>query len=147
MMARRLPAPDMSSVLRSRVAVSRRSGVLLVGDLLAIGVFVLAGEIRHQGTLASGALTFAEFAAGWLIGALVVGAYAEHAVDTRGRAAGIALAGWLLGGSAGQLIRAVVEPGFYVFPSFYAVTLGVGGVLLVAWRLLATELLSRSEPP
>jgi hypothetical protein len=132
---------SVTALLGSRVRVSRTSGILLAGDLLAIGLFVVAGEIRHGRPPAAGALTFAEFAAGWLLAAVLVGAYADDAVSSLPRAAALASGGWLLGASFGQLIRAIVEPGFYVAPTFFLVTLGVGGVLLVGWRLLARAVL------
>ena len=132
--------PAMSRLAR-RVEISGRSGVLLVGDLAAIGLFVLLGEIRHGGTLRSGAFTYAEFGAGWVIAAVAVGAYAGDALSSRGRAVALAGGGWVLGALLGQVIRSYVKPGFYVAPTFLAVTIGVGGVLLVGWRLLAAELL------
>jgi hypothetical protein len=136
-----MQARNAGTVLGSRIHVSRTSGMLLLGDLLAIGAFVVAGEIRHGQPVAAGALTFAEFAAGWFLAAVVVGAYAANATASLRRTVLLAGGGWLLGASIGQLIRAVLEPGFYVAPTFYLVALGVGGVLLVGWRLLARALL------
>jgi hypothetical protein len=142
----RATVPDMTArspepVLGSRIHLSRSSGILLAGDLFAIGVFVVAGEIQHGRPPAAGVPTFLEFAAGWLLAAVVVGAYGSTPVPSAGRATLVAAGGWLLGASLGQLIRALVEPGFRVSPTFYLVTLGVGGVLLVGWRLLAWALL------
>jgi len=138
------PVPDMTvrnAATPARVDVSRTSGILLLGDLLAIGLFVLIGEIHHAGALSnvavvSGALTFAEFAAGWLVAGLAVGAYAADALSSWHRAAVTTGGGWLLGASLGQVIRAVVEWG-PVFPTFVLVTLGVGGAFLLGWRLVA----------
>ncbi|MFB6227332.1 MAG: DUF3054 domain-containing protein [Halobacteriales archaeon] len=132
-----MTARSARPILRSRVDVSRVSGILLAGDLLAIGLFVVAGEIRHGRPPATGTLTFLEFATGWLLAAVAAGAYRRDAVSSPGRTVLVAGGGWLLGASLGQLIRAVVEPGFYVAQTFFLVTLGVGGVLLVGWRLLA----------
>jgi hypothetical protein len=134
-----MTARNATSILGSRIHVSRTSVTLLVGDLLAIGLFVAAGELQHDRPLAAGVPTFAEFAAGWLLAAVVVGAYASDAVGSPFRAALIGGAGWLLGASLGQLIRAIARPGFYIAPTFYLVTLGVGGVLVVGWRLLASS--------
>jgi len=133
------PAPGMFTALASRVDVSRTSGVLLAGDLSAIALFVLAGELRHDRPLAAGAGTFAEFAAGWLLAAIVVGAYAADAIAPPRRGALIAAVGWLLGATLGQLIR--LAAGHRFFWSFFLVTLGVGGALLVGWRLAAGALL------
>jgi hypothetical protein len=127
-------------ILGSRIHLSRGSGILFAGDLLAIGVFVVAGELQHGRPPAAGVVTFLEFAAGWLIAAVVVGAYGPTPLSSPGRTTLVAATGWLLGASVGQLIRALVEPGFRVSPTFYLVTLGVGGVLLVGWRLLAWAL-------
>ena len=136
-----MTARSARPILRSRVDASLVSGVLLVGDLLAIGVFVLAGEIQHGRPPAAGTLTFLEFATGWLLGAVAVGAYGPTPVSSPGRAALLAGGGWLLGASLGQLIRAVIEPGFRVAPTFFLVSLAVGGALLVGWRLVARVLL------
>jgi hypothetical protein len=136
-----MTARSARPILRSRVDLSRRSGILLVGDLLAIGIFVVAGELQHGRPPAAGALTFAEFATGWLLAAVAVGAYRGDAVSSLTRTTLVAGGGWLLGASLGQVIRAVVEPGFFISPVFYSVTLGVGGVLLLGWRLLARKLL------
>jgi hypothetical protein len=142
----RATGPDMTGrspeqTLGSRIHSSRSSGILLAGDLLAIGVFVVAGEIQHGRPPAAGVPTFLEFAAGWLIAAVAVGAYGTTPISSPGRATLLAGGGWLLGASIGHLIRALVEPGFRVSPTFYLVTLGVGCVLLVGWRLLAWALL------
>jgi hypothetical protein len=129
------------SLLGSRIHVSRTSAILLAGDLVAIGLFVAAGEIQHGRAIAQGAPTFAQFAAGWLLAAVVVGAYAADAVSSLSRTVALAGGGWLLGASIGQLIRAIIGRGFFVLPAFYLVTLGVGGALLIGWRLLARALL------
>jgi hypothetical protein len=144
-MSVRITVPDMTtgnatSFLGSRVDASRTSGILLVGDLLAIAMFVAAGEIQHGRPATAGGLTFLEFAGGWLLAAVVVGAYATDAVSSPGRTVLIAGGGWLLGASLGVVIRVIVEPGFSVFPTFYLVALGVGGALIVGWRLLALVL-------
>lgn len=136
-----MTARSARPILRSRVDVSRVSGILFCGDLLAIGLFVVAGEIHHGRPPGAGTLTVLEFATGWLLAAIAVGAYRRDAVSSPGRTALLAGGGWLLGASLGQLIRATVEPGFYVAQTFFFVTLGVGGVLLVGWRLLAWMML------
>lgn len=136
-----MAARRMQPILRSRIDVSRVSGILLAGDLLAIGVFVAAGEIQHGRPITAGGLTFLEFAAGWLLAAVAVGAYRRDAVSTAARSALFAGGGWLLGASLGQLLRAVIEPGFYIAPTFYLVALGAGGILLLGWRFLAWAIL------
>ncbi len=136
-----MTARSVRPTLRSRIDISRRSGILLGGDLLAVGVFVVAGELQHGRPPAAGTLTFLQFAAGWLLAAVAVGAYRHDAVSSLGRSALVAGGGWLLGASLGQLIRATIEPGFSVSPTFYAVTLGVGGAFLIGWRLFAGKLL------
>jgi hypothetical protein len=125
--------------------LSARTGVLLAGDLVAIGLFVLVGELRHGGTLAAGATTYAQFVAGWLVAAIVVGAYGTGAVASVGRAAGLGLLGWILGAVLGAIIRAALRPGFFIAPTFVGVTIGAGGVLLVAWRLLAAARLDGGD--
>lgn len=127
----------MAGLWEGHFDLSAHTGLLLTGDLIAIGLFVVVGELRHGGTLAAGAATYTQFVAGWLVAATVVGAYGTGAFGSPLRAAGLPLLGWTAGAILGAFIRAVVRSGFFISPTFLGVTIGAGGVLLVAWRLLA----------
>jgi len=123
-----------------RIEISPRTGVLLAGDLLAIGLFVAAGELQHGRSVLAGSRTFIEFVVGWLLVGTLLGAYGPQGRSSRVRAVTFALLGWTGGVAIAQCLRALRETGFYVAPTFVAVSLAVGGLLLSAWRLLATEI-------
>ncbi len=125
-----------------RVQRSLQSVALAGGDLVAIAVFVAIGEVRHGGTLGAGVLTYTEFIAGWAIAGVLLGAYAPDAVRSRRRAAGIVLVAWTGAALLGQLIRAVLKPGFFVSPSFVGISIVFGGIILVTWRVLAVEIVN-----
>lgn len=123
-----------------RVAWSGRSFGLAVGDAVAILAFVVVGEIQHGGTMASGVTTYAQFLLGWAVAGPLLGAYAPDSLQTRPRAGAVVFLAWVGGALLGQAVRAVVKPGLYVSPAFVAVSIGFGGLALVAWRVVAISL-------
>lgn len=122
-----------------RVAWSRRSLGLAVGDAVAILAFVVVGEIQHGGTVASGVATYAQFLLGWAVAGPLLGTYAPDSLRTRSRAGAVVLLAWAGAALLGQAVRAVVKPGLYVSPTFVAVSIGFGGLALVAWRVIAVD--------
>lgn len=130
-----------------RIEVSGTSGVLLAGDVLAILAFVVAGEFRHYPTdvaLSRTPETFVPFLLGWLVVAPVAGAYAAG-IGRRPLTGGLTVGvTWVGAALLGHAIRATAffSGGFDL--TFVAVSLVVGGVLLVAWRVaLGYALLAR----
>lgn len=112
----------------------------LLGDLVAIALFVLAGEFEHAAPfsdLAYVADTAAPFYLGWLLVAPIAGAYAARARESYGNALLATAPAWLLADLAAMALRATT-----LFHGDAAVTLylvaGVVGLgLLSAWRLAA----------
>ncbi|WP_435197270.1 DUF3054 domain-containing protein [Natronomonas sp. EA1] len=111
-----------------------------VGDVLLIGLFVLLGEFQHYGVgmeaIARVPGTITPFLLGWLLVAILVGSYAADALaDPRTAAARIGLT-WIGAALVGQTLRATPQfPGKFAVP-FLVVSLLVGLVLLVPYRVL-----------
>ncbi|MFB6267167.1 MAG: DUF3054 domain-containing protein [Halodesulfurarchaeum sp.] len=120
----------------SRTAVRQ----LLPGDVLAILVFVLLGELSH-GLLpwvyplrvASTALTFL---AGWVIAAPVLWAYRETIRSSPIRAAGAGFIAWLGADLLAQLLRSTALVRGSAALSFFLVAAGVGGILIAGTRFV-----------
>jgi len=129
-----------STYLRSRVDARPLAGLLAVGDVLALLVFVVAGTVEHGGSpLANpGALaeTLAPFLLAWVVVALLGGLYTADAVVTARRALGWTVPAWVVAVLLGHALRATPVFSGGTAPAFVVVTLVVGGVLLVGWRVL-----------
>jgi len=137
--------------MRTRVEPSPTTAGLLVGDVIAIGIFVVAGEISHGiDPLAQAPVvldTFAPFLIGWLVVALPVGLYGASALASPKRAALLTLGAWAVADAIAQGLRE--SPLFHgnAALSFALVAFAVGGVLLTGWRVLLTLVLSRRRGP
>lgn len=127
-----------------RVDRSSTTIAVAVGDIVLIGLFVLAGELRHYtidfllanpGRILGTALPFY---IGWSIAALVLGAYGRAARETPTRAALIGGGAWIVAVLIGQGLRSTaVFPGDFAV-TFLLVSISVGLVLLVPWRVVLT---------
>ena len=128
-----------SAALRGRIDVSSISLGLAIGDAVLIGLFVVSGEISHgvdpitqTGVVIDTALPFY---IGWVIASLVLGAYSRVARETPKRAALTAVGAWIVAALIGQGLRATsLFHGEFAIP-FVLVSIGVGLVLLVPWRV------------
>ena len=127
--------------LGGRIVASRRYALLAAGDLVALLVFSAASAARHGGTVASAAQTAAEFGLGWLVVAVLVGAYGARALDGVPRAALLGAGAWAGGAVVGAVIRWAVEPYASLAPVFVLVAAGVGAVIFGVWRALAARFL------
>ncbi|MEF8775947.1 MAG: DUF3054 domain-containing protein [Haloarculaceae archaeon] len=136
---------SVRSLVDARVDRSRLVLGLGIGDLLAVGGFVVAGEIRHgiDPLVAPGYVgeTLALFLLGWATAALLGGLYTRDAVKSPRRVLSWTLPAWIM---ATLLVHAVMAlVGFHggTGLTFVAVTLGIGGVLVVGWRLVVSLVL------
>lgn len=129
-----------STYLQTRVDRRPLSGLLAVGDALALTAFVVAGTIQHGGQPLSdpGAVagTLAPFLLAWGVVGLLGGLYTADAVRSPRAALGWTVPAWVVAVLLGHTLRAtpVFEGGTSV--PFVLVTLAIGGVLVVGWRLL-----------
>lgn len=124
------------TLLAGRVARNRRTGWLLIGDLVVVGIFVGLGELRHGGDLEAWLVTLGEFGLAWLVVATLLGAYRSSALSSSSRAAGRTFLVWLLAAPLGVALRAALEPTATFSPVFLLVMLATGTVLLVPWRAI-----------
>lgn len=133
--------------VRSRVDPSTATALFLVGDLLAIAVFIVMGEISHEYPLLSVRVlgTYAQFVLGWLAVAIPVGVYATDYRHRLTRSTALVLGAWLGADVVAQGLRATpLFPGNAAL-TFATVAFLVGGVLLVAWRLTLALVTSRRQ--
>lgn len=127
--------------LAGRIEASRTVALLALGDLVALVVFAALGEYRHAGTVLATVETALQFGVGWLVVAVLAGAYGPRALDGWPRAAALGVGAWALGAVLGAVVRFVTEPGASLDPVFVLVTVGVGAVLFGVWRAVAARIL------
>ena len=128
--------------LGGRLVLDRTTGWLAAGDLVALLAFAAFGEATHGGTLAATVETALQFGVGWLVVALLVGAYGVRALDGLGRGVLLGAGGWALAAVVGAVVRVATEAGAGLSPIFLLVTAGVGAVIFGAWRAIAVVVLS-----
>lgn len=119
-------------------------GLLLLGDLVALYLFVLGGQLDHE--LLPGAnplwytLTRAlPFLAVWLATVWLLGTYRLPLVTGRQLfwSLGVgAVHAWVIAGPLGVLLRALLLGRATIPTLFLVTTLGFGTLFLLAWRLL-----------
>jgi len=138
---------DLRTYVAARVDPTPLSAGLAVGDVLAIGAFVVAGEIRHGTDPVANPLlvadTLAPFLLGWALAALLGGLYTTDALKNPRRVLSWTVPAWVLATLVGHGLRATELFHGGTTLGFIAVTLGLGGALVVGWRLLVAALLAR----
>ncbi|WP_276271464.1 DUF3054 domain-containing protein [Haloarcula litorea] len=136
---------SVSAIGRERVELSTRSAVLAAGDLVAILLFVGAGELQHgyNPVVDTGryAGTLAPFLVGWVLAATLVGAYRADVLSNPFRLVGLTVGGWVVAVVIAQALRATALFHGGAALTFALVSIGVGGVLLTLWRVVALLLL------
>jgi len=130
---------------RWRVDPEPSMAALAVGDVLAVLVFVVVGEITHDvdPIAQTGRVlgTLAPFLIGFAVVAMVGGLYTRDAIRSPKRAVSLIVPAWVGAVLIAQALRATA-----VFPGGAAVTFAivsivVGGSLLLAWRAVAAVVL------
>lgn len=110
---------------------------LAVGDLVAILGVLTYGMMRH-GTLMPerAAGVYAPFVIGWVVGSILIGAYAAGASESAKAAVPLGLRAWLVAAVIGFGLRwTPVFPGG-LDPIFVGITLVLTGVLIGGFRWL-----------
>ncbi len=115
-----------------------RIAVLLVGDVLALALFVLLGERDHAiadpQPVLRWLVTTAEFAVPWVMVAFILGAYAQGlSLKTF---IGRSVNAWFVAAPLGLLLRSFVNGEGVIISIFMVVAMCIGGCLLMAWRLI-----------
>lgn len=131
-----------SSWLNQRLDLSRWTALLAVGDFLAIGAFVAAGQAHHaSGNSLLSAM--APFLLGWFAVALIGGLYTHDVLLGPRRMLSWTIPAWVLGALIALGLRATdLFPG-NVIGLFPLVAMGFGGLLVVGWRTIAVVVFSR----
>ena len=110
--------------------------ILIAGDVLVLGLFVLLGERDHAISdpqpVLRWLITTAEFVLPWLIAAWALGAYRAD-LSTRAFL-GKTVTAWLIAAPLGALLRSFVNGSGAIASTFLVVTLCVGGIMLIAWH-------------
>lgn len=128
--------------------------VLLAGDIVALWLFVLVGQADHQTVDKANPLLGAlpnvvSLAAPWLVLAWLLRAYPRGSTPpTVAGFMGRSALAWVLAVPLGLVIRMLwLDRGGIPIP-FLVVTLAVGGMFLLGWRLIfwLVFLRSRREP-
>jgi hypothetical protein len=130
--------------VRARVDPSLATAGLFVGDLLAMGTFIVVGEISHGIDPVANPVyvagTFAPFLIGWLLFAIPTGVYsASGRADIKRAVAGTVLA-WTGAVIVAQALRATALFHGNAALTFAAVSLVVGGTFVLGWRAIAVFL-------
>lgn len=131
---------NAAASLRSRIGLSPTTAGIALIDIALIGVFVVVGELSHGISPIESPLrvldTFVPFLIGWLVASPLVGAYRPRAFRNAKAAAGVVGATWITAALVGQLLRSTaLFHGGLALP-FVIVSIVVGLVLLVPWRVL-----------
>lgn len=115
---------------------------LAVGDLLAILGVLTIGMVQHGSLFDQGGIdvahasgVYAPFVIGWLIGAVVIGAYSAGAGESAKAAIPLGLRAWVVAAVVGFALRATVFPGGLA-PIFVAIALLLTGALIAGFRWL-----------
>jgi len=131
---------NAAASLRSRLALSSTTAGIALVDIALIGVFVVVGELSHGISPVESpfrvADTFAPFLIGWVVASVLADAYGYRAFSNAKAAATVAGATWISAALLGQLLRGTALFHGNLSLPFVLVSIGVGLVLLVPWRVL-----------
>ena len=122
------------------------TAILIIGDLIVLYLFTMFGRMAHQQSLGFLAVseTAVPFVVGWLIAAVLVGAYKPEKLQTYSGAAQKAALAWVIGVPLGLVIRALILQRWFHW-SFVAITM-VGTLLFIlAWRMAFTFVLQKKR--
>lgn len=132
----------------SKLVSYAKLGLLAGGDVFCLLLFSAIGRFSH-GLPVLDADTFKTadpFIAGWLLSAYLLGGFGDDAKGRNGvgNAVITAAKSWVVGIPLGLAIRAATSGHIPPTP-FILVTMGSTGVLLTAWRALASQFLSTGQ--
>jgi hypothetical protein len=133
--------------LRTRVDPIPSSVGLALGDVAAIMAFIVAGEYQHNadplGNPELVVTAAAPFLLSWAVVAFFGGLYTRDAVASPRRAVSWAVPAWLVATLLSHALRSTSLFRGDTAVAFVLVTMAVGGVLVVGWRLAAAIALER----
>ncbi|MBI4675179.1 MAG: DUF3054 domain-containing protein [Chloroflexi bacterium] len=117
-----------------------RQLILAAGDIIALLLFVLAGQIDHQTVSADmplGGVILAglPFVMAWLVPAFLLGAFREDVANPRVMFTRSLIA-WFIALPLGIVLRALVLGREVIPVSFMLVAFGFGALFLLGWRMV-----------
>ena len=122
--------------------------ILILGDWLVLALFVLIGQLDHEmvgaNPLPRLLRTTAEIAVPWTILGLLLGAF-RYTADWRGFLGRFVVV-WLAAAPLALLLRAWMNGQASIIVIFMTITLGVGGGMLLVWRLAYWLIRRRGQP-
>jgi len=136
-----------ATYLRTRVDPGPSTLAVTLGDAVAIVAFVTVGVVQHGGDPVGDPArvvgSAAPFLLSWALVAFLGGLFTSDAVASPRRAVSWAVPAWVLATLLGHAIRASpIAPGGTTI-EFVLVTLAIGGLLVVGWRLVASLFVDR----
>lgn len=132
----------VSGFVRRRIDTTSTTLTVAAGDVVAIGVFVVAGELSHGvdplSQVGRTLDTAVPFLLGWGLLALIGGLYTADAWRSPKRAVAWTLPAWVGADVVAQALRAT--PAFHgnAAVPFFLVAAAVGGALLTGWRVVVS---------
>jgi len=129
-------SPSPQSVA-GRASTSKLS-ILVVGDLLMLLIFVVIGRLSHGMTsdwLVNLLRIATPFVVGWVIAALITGAYRPQDWNLPKTFMARSVAAWLLADGLAFLLRHFVMQDRITLP-FALTSIAFTGLFLLAWRLI-----------
>lgn len=130
-----------------RLVVSPTMGLIALGDIILIALFISLGELRHGVSPLMGLDTIGQFLAGWFIVAPIAGVYGTKMFSSPRSAAIRLVIAWIPANVLGVFIRATTEAGATMAITFILVTLAVGLAFLLPWRVAVAWYLRRINSP
>lgn len=133
----------MSVTRRQFEAETSRRSIVMAGDWLALGLFVLIGQGEHE-LLATGGFTrwlttTAVLALPWTAVALLLGAHKLPEPPALRPYLARALTAWLVAAPLALILRAYLNGQATIVVIFLVITMALGGAFILAWRLLYFE--------
>lgn len=112
--------------------------ILIMGDWLALGLFVFLGQMEHElvtdDYLPRLLRSSAVIALPWTAVALLSGAYRLKAGMTGTSFLARTLTAWLIAAPLALILRAYLNGQATIIVIFMVITIGLGGIFLLAWR-------------
>lgn len=112
--------------------------VLMIGDWLALGLFVFLGQMEHE--LVAGDYLprllrgSAVMVLPWTAVALLLGAYRLRTGTAAASFLGRSLTAWLIAAPLALILRAYLNGQATIIVIFMVITIALGGAFLLAWR-------------
>jgi hypothetical protein len=115
--------------------------ILVVGDVLALMLFVYLGQRDHEtvdlvNPLLGILLLTGEFAIPWLIAGWWLGVFSDEAIQMKRTFFMRSLNAWLVAAPFGILLRALVLGRAVIPTPFFVVALSIGGAFVLGWRMV-----------